>query len=164
MPPALHSVSLSGMMLQRGFWLYVWRIHTEGKVLLYVGRTGDESSPHASAPYDRFGQHLGRNKNANALKRNLEACGITLGDVDTYDFVHYGPIFDEADDFEAHKPLRDIVAALEKQLADALSAAGYDVLNKVHCRRPLDPQHWNLVQSAFATEFPHLNALEQRRS
>lgn len=147
-------------MLQRGFWLYVWRIHIGGKIFLYVGRTGDESSPHASAPYDRFGQHLGRNKNANALKRNLTANGITLSEVDTYDFVHYGPIFDEAADFESHKPRRDIVAALEKQLAEALKAAGYDVLNTVHCRRPLDPQHWELVRSAFSNEFPLLDSIE----
>ena len=54
----LHSLTLPGVMLGRGFWLYVWRIRVNSETLLYVGRTGDESSPHASAPYDRFGlQH-----------------------------------------------------------------------------------------------------------
>lgn len=105
MSPALHSLGLSGTMLERGFWLYVWRIHTRQETLLSVGRTGDESSPHASAPYDRFGQHLGRNKNANALKRNLEARGLRLDYIEAYDFVYYGPVFPEAEDFEAHKPL-----------------------------------------------------------
>jgi hypothetical protein len=158
--PALHSISLPGLMLERGFWLYVWRIHTGTQTLLYVGRTGDESSAKASAPYDRFGQHLGRNKNANALRRNLEKRDISLSEVETYDFVHYGPIFGEVDDFKTHKPLRDIVAALEKKLADELVAAGYDVLNTVHCRRPLDPRYWESVRSVFLTEFPNLNTSE----
>jgi hypothetical protein len=153
---ALHSLSLPGIMLQRGFWLYVWRIHLGAETLLYVGRTGDESSPHASAPYDRFGQHLGRNKNANALKRNLDAHGVALDHIDAYDFVFYGPIFAEVDDFEAHKPRRDAVAALEKELADSLAAAGYRVLNEVRCRRPLDPQLWHAVRQAFVEEFPKL--------
>ncbi len=156
MPAALHSLTLPGTMLERGFWLYVWRIHTGTETLLYVGRTGDESSPHASAPYDRFGQHLGRNKNANALKRNLEARGLRLDQVEAYDFVFYGPVFQEAESFEVHKPLRDAVAALEKKLADSLAAAGYTVLNKVHCRRPLDPELWDRVRNAFVDQFPEL--------
>lgn len=154
--PALHSISLPGLMLERGFWLYVWRIHTGRDTLLYVGRTGDESSPHASAPYDRFGQHLGRNKNANALRRNLEKHGLTLDQIDSYDFVFYGPLFPEVDDFEAHKPLRDAVAALEKKLADSLALAGHTVLNKVNCHRPLDLDLWKKVRDAFAKDFPEL--------
>lgn len=121
MPPALHSLSLPGVMLERGFWLYVWDIRVRNRRLLYVGRTGDESSAHASAPYDRFGQHLGRNKNANALRRNLMAQGIDLPHVDHHDFHFYGPIFPEAADITAHRPLRDITAALEKALADGLA-------------------------------------------
>jgi len=152
----VHSLTLPGVMLRRGFWLYVWRIRAKGKTLHYVGRTGDESSPRASAPYDRFGQHLGRNKNANALRRNLEAYGISLDQVDDYDFLFYGPIHDEATDLVTHKPLRDAVAALEKALADALGKAGYVVLNKIHCGRPLDPAEWNKVKDAFSAEFPGL--------
>jgi len=156
--PALniHSLTLPGEMLRRGFWLYVWRIRVKGETLLYVGRTGDESSPHASAPYDRFGQHLGRNRNANALRRNLEARGLTLDQIDAYDFVFYGPVHDEAADLAAHIPLRDAIAALEKALADELTIAGYTVLNKVHCRRPLDPAEWDKVRNAFGAEFPKL--------
>lgn len=143
-------------MMKRGFWLYVWRVHLRDEVLLYVGRTGDESSPHASAPYDRFGQHLGRNKNANALRRNLEAKGLSLDQVTAYDFVFHGPIFAEAEDIERHMPLRDIVAGLEKALADALAAAGYIVVNKVNCRRLLHQTHWAAVRNSFAKEFPAL--------
>lgn len=158
MAAALHRFSLPGVMLQRGFWLYVWDIRVGNQRLLYVGRTGDESSPHASAPYDRFGQHLGRNKNANALRRNLLARGVELSHVDHYDFHSFGPLHPEAADMESHRPLRDQVAALEKKLADRLSAAGYDVLNKVSCRRPLDPQLWAETCAAFQTAFPDLNS------
>lgn len=157
---ALHSVSLPGIMLERGFWLYVWRIHTGDETLLYVGRTGDESSRYASAPYDRFGQHLGRNRNANALKRNLEARGLRPDHIEAYDFVFYGPVFAEAVNIETHKPLRDTVAALEKKLADSLTAAGYRVLNRVHCRRSLDADQWRKAHAAFLEEFPELGAIE----
>lgn len=143
-------------MLERGFWLYVWRIHSDSEALLYVGRTGDESSPNASAPYNRFGQHLGRNKNANALKRNLEAMGLRLDQIEAYDFVFYGPVFAEAEDFETHKPRRDSVAALEKKLADSLTDVGYKVLNEVNCRRPLDFALWDRVKESFMREFPRL--------
>ncbi|MFC3059986.1 hypothetical protein [Paenirhodobacter populi] len=157
MPAALHRLSLPGVMLQRGFWLYVWDIRVGDQRLLYVGRTGDESSPHASAPYDRFGQHLGRNKNANALRRNLLARGVELAQVDHYDFHFFGPIHPEAADMDSHRPQRDQVAALEKKLADGLTQAGYDVLNKVSCRRPLDPQLWAEISAAFQGAFPNLN-------
>ncbi|WP_146612580.1 hypothetical protein [Paracoccus sediminilitoris] len=122
----------------------------------HVGRTGDESSPHASAPYGRFGQHLGRNDRQNALRRNLEKRGITLPQVDHYDFLFYGPVHPEAADRAAHIPLRDAMVAVEKKLADSLRAAGYTVLNRVHCRRPLDPALWDQVKAGFSGAFPEL--------
>ena len=62
--PTTHCLTLPGPMLRRGFWLYVWQVEdSEGGEWLYVGRTGDNSSPHASAPYTRMGQHLGKIKN-----------------------------------------------------------------------------------------------------
>ncbi|SEO00773.1 hypothetical protein SAMN05216227_10393 [Pseudorhodobacter antarcticus] len=152
----LHTLSLPGGMLERGFWLYVWDIQVGGERLLYVGRTGDEGNPQASAPYDRFGQHLGRNKNANALRRNLLARGIDLPQVDHYDFHFVGPIFPETADMESHIPYRDIVAALEKKLADCLSEAGYCVLNKISCRRPLQQEYWLKIRDAFEQVFPEL--------
>lgn len=124
--------------------------------MLYVERTGDESGPHASAPYDRFGQHLGRNKMQNALRRNLQTRGITLPQVAHYDFLFYGAVHPEAADMAAHIPLRDAVAAAEKKLADSLGAAGYTALNRVNCRRPLDPALWDQVRAGFLGAFPHL--------
>lgn len=143
-------------MIQRGFRIYVGRIWAQRETMLHVGRTGDESSPHASATYDRFGQNLGRNDRQNALRRNLETRGITLPQVDYYDFLFYGPVHPEATDMAAHIPLRDAVAAAEKKLADSLGAAGYTVLNRVNCRRPLDPALWDQVRAGFIGAFPEL--------
>jgi hypothetical protein len=72
--------------------------------------------------------------------------------------VAYGPILDEAPDksMEEHKVRRNIVGALEKQLADDLSAAGYDVLNPIRCKWPLDELLHAEVREAFAKDFERL--------
>ena len=75
MTASLHRLTLPGPMLQRGFWLYVWRVQTPMGERLYVGRTGDSSSPHATAPYTRMGQHLGFSKAQNSLRRLLSEAG-----------------------------------------------------------------------------------------
>lgn len=156
MAPATYRLTLPGDLLQRGFWLYVWRVETPEGERLYVGRTGDSSSPHATAPYRRMGQHLGSNANQNALRRNLEANDIRPEECRAFHFVAHGPLFPQADDMEAHRGPRDTVAALEKALADALRVAGYCVLNKVNCRRPLDEALFAEVRAAFAGDFPEL--------
>lgn len=57
-------VEFDGAFLQRGFWLYVWRVIAPNSTeVLYVGRTGDSSSPNAQSPFNRMGQHLGFQKN-----------------------------------------------------------------------------------------------------
>ena len=62
------TISLPGPLLQSGFWLYVWRIDVgDGREVLYVGRTGDSSSPNASPPYKRFGQHLSFQQAGNVI-------------------------------------------------------------------------------------------------
>jgi hypothetical protein len=67
MKPALHQLSLPGAMLARGFWLYVWEVTTtSGEKWLYVGRTGDSSSPNAQSPFARLSQHLSQNPRGNA--------------------------------------------------------------------------------------------------
>ncbi len=68
-----HVLSISGEVLQRGFWLYIWEIQTpKSNRLYYVGRTGDSSSINAQSPFNRMGQHLGFHKNSNVLRRHLE--------------------------------------------------------------------------------------------
>ncbi len=162
--PGTHVLVLPGAMLQRGYWLYVWRVASPGGEILYVGRTGDNSSPHAAAPFTRMGQHLGMAKNQNALRRHLTARGVDLHHCD-FRLVSHGPIHLEVDHppgasreprMAAHRPHRDSLGAMEKALADDLRAAGYDVVNRVACRWPLDPAAYGPIRAAFAREFPRL--------
>lgn len=163
-------------MLQRGFWLYVWRAEHPRGTFLYVGRTGDNPAPNAASPYNRLGQHLGANKNASALKNHLDK---HLGNgehknVTDFHMVCYGPVlpevmlkqaFDalpEADREEMraeHVRQRDLIGALEKRLAEALQEAGYLVLNTVRNRNEPDPAHWTTIRDAFTADFPGLEAV-----
>ncbi len=157
---SLHRLTLPGPMLQRGFWLYVWRVQTPNGERLYVGRTGDSSSPHATAPYTRMGQHLGFSKAQNSLRRLLTEAGVEPESCGQFDLISYGPIFPEigmtkdqvrADRMLLHTPVRDQVAALEKKLRNALVAAGYQVLNVVHSKKQCDAAHWEVVRIAVAS-------------
>ena len=161
----LHTLTLPGPMLQRGFWLYVWRIDTPKGERLYVGRTGDNSSPYATAPYTRMGQHLGFQKASNSLRRLLTEQGIKPEQCGQFDLVSYGPIFpeigktaeqDHGEQMELHKPFRDRMAALERDLRDALADAGYSVLNVVRSKTQSDPVKWRDVLAAFSANFPKL--------
>jgi len=167
--PSTQILSLPGPMLSRGFWLYVWRVQTPKGEKHYVGRTGDNSSPYASPAYIRMGQHLGRAKNTNALRQYLENAQIDPEDC-SYEMIAHGPIYDEVHNgfdysdsntkaalFEKHKPLRDDVAAMEKQLCDDLRAAGYFVFNDVNSKAQLNPKSWLPVRMAFTEEFPLLS-------
>lgn len=167
MTAALHSLSLPGAMLERGFWLYVWRAVSPVGDLHYVGRTGDNSSPHATAPYTRMGQHLGFAKNQNALRKHIEKRGIAPESCANFDLITHGPIYPEiikdTDDrdvlMERHKPFRNQVGAMEKLLCDDLKAAGYDVMNTVICRFQLSDDgaaKWEAAKNAFRDEFPRL--------
>jgi hypothetical protein len=162
MKPTTHSLTFNGKLLQRGFWLYVWEITTPRRELLYyVGRTGDSSSSNAQSPFNRMSQHLGFNERSNVLRRRLRARGINP-EACTFRLVTHGPILKEASGSEGHRGPRDITAALEKALAAALTDAGYNVINKVHCRTPLDDKLFANVRSAFAREFPNLTHKKER--
>jgi hypothetical protein len=150
-------LGFNGGFLQRGFWLYVWEVRVpHARSLYYVGRTGDTSSINAQSPFNRMGQHLGFAVASNMLRQHLddhqvkpERCSFRL--------VAYGPILPEADTRELHRERRDITAALEKALAEALRNAGYEVLNTVKCRKRLDRRRWTRVRKAFAVYFPKLD-------
>lgn len=137
-------------------------------VVHYVGRTGDNSSPKATAPYTRMGQHLGYNENQNALRKHLKKRGIEPDDCERFEFICYGPLFPEVgspelnrdDRMKLHTPIRNDVGALEKALAEALFNAGYEVLNTVKWRHEHDAAHWPAVRAAFAEHFPKLNATD----
>ena len=165
-------LTMPGPMLVRGFWLYIWRVEAPEGEVLYVGRTGDNSSPNAAAPYTRMGQHLGKSKSQNALRVHLEKRGIDPQSCTSFHLVSYGPIFPEVEREEGtsrkelmalHTPFRNIVGSLEKALADALKDAGYCVLNTVKWKHPLDEGKWKLVHAAFSEHFPNLKSSGKSR-
>lgn len=102
-----------------------------------------------------MGQHLGFNDNSNVLRRRLVKSGIAP-EACTFRLVAHGPITAEADSREEHVRRRDVIGALEKALAEAMAAAGYHVMNPVHCRMPLDVELFATVRAAFAQHFPRL--------
>ena len=152
----IHELTFNGGLLERGFWLYIWEITTlEQRRVYYVGRTGDSSSFNAQSPFNRMGQHLGFREESNAMRRQLQARGI-VPEKCSFRLVAHGPILEEAMTKEAHDSRRDKVGAMEKALAGAMCAAGYQVLNTVKCRVPLDEAAFAEVREAFAEKFPKL--------
>lgn len=159
-PLVIHEVRFEGGVLRRGFWLYVWEVTpTDMTPLYYVGRTGDSSSTNAQSPFNRMGQHLGFAKNSNMLRRHLiqhgavpESCAFRL--------IALGPIEQEArtPGRREHDERRDLVAAMEKALAELLASSGLTVMNRVACRKPLDEARFAHVRFAFSTAFPQLAA------
>jgi hypothetical protein len=157
-PLAIHEVRFEGGVLQRGFWLYVWEVTPADKApLYYVGRTGDSSSTNAQSPFNRMGQHLGFAKNSNMLRRHLiqhgavpESCAFRL--------IALGPIEQEArtPGRREHDQQRDLVAAMEKALAELLASSGLKVMNRVVSRKPLDESRFAQVRTAFEKAFPQL--------
>ena len=174
MPAAIQTLSFPGALTQRGFWLYVWRVtNLNGRELLYVGRTGDNSSPNATAPYTRMGQHLTYLKNPNALRAHLCRRGVRPEDCTKFVLIAFGPIYAEVEKdgsdretlMRRHTPFRDNTAVMEKRLCDGLKAAGYDVMNDVKCRRELTgdgEEQWRLARAAFCKEFPAQKPLDTR--
>ncbi len=166
----MHTMTMPGPMLKRGFWLYVWRVTAPEGEKLYVGRTGDNSSPNAAAPYTRMGQHLGFSKAQNSLRRLLMEQSIHPEECDSYELITYGPIFPEVSKskkldrnqlMELHTPSRNAVGALERKLANELKAAGYDVLNIVKWKHPYNEKLWHKVVDEFAVHFPKLKELNK---
>lgn len=154
----IYEVRFDGGILQRGFWLYVWEIAPpKGKTLFYVGRTGDSSSTNAQSPFNRMGQHLGFAKNSNMLRKHLIENGAEP-ELCSFRLVAVGPIEDESnvDTRHEHDKRRDVVAAMEKALAEQMIAAGCEVMNKVSCRKPLDAVRFAQVSAVFARAFPAL--------
>lgn len=159
--PALHEVSFRGGILQRGFWLYVWEITPpDGPTLYYVGRTGDSSSTKAQSPFNRMGQHLGFAANSCMLRRHLVHHTVQPEDC-SFRLIAVGPLHAEstANTRAEHDERRDLVAAMEKALAEALSAAGCLVMNRVASRKHLDRARFEEVRAAFIEALPQLAAV-----
>lgn len=144
----LHQLTFDGGILERGFWLYVWRIQHQQEKVLYVGRTGDSSSRYASSPFSRLGQHLDirPTATANTLLRNLQAAGFTPEKCN-FEMLAVGPLFPEQPDITSHRQHRDIVAPLEAKLAAHLRAQGHTVLGTHPKAKPFDQQVFAQVLS-----------------
>mgnify|MGYP001560457347 FL=1 len=119
----------SGSLLKRGFWIYLWRIRSREKMIIYVGRTGDNSSRYASSPFNRLSTHLDLRQTAkgNSLVRLLKGKGINPVSC-TFEMLAVGPLFKEQRSYRSHKPYRDRTALLEAELASYLKEKGYEVL------------------------------------
>jgi hypothetical protein len=131
-------MGFQGEVLQRGFWLYVWEIIYGQTTYVYVGRTGDSSSPNASSPFSRIGQHLDFRENAkgNSLVKRLRE-----KDVDPrrskFRMLALGPLFQEQESFEAHKPFRDQMATFEYETATYLRKMEFNVLGTHQKGKPV---------------------------
>ncbi len=152
-----HSMKFDGQLLARGFWLYIWDIRNPSGRHLYVGRTGDSSSPHAQSPFRRIGQHLDPRPRAkgNALGRQLQREGIDHLSC-TFEMTAIGPLFPERETIAEHQPTRDQMAALERALADILGQRGYHVLGTHPRPVPPDPALLAQVQAIVDPKFPML--------
>jgi hypothetical protein len=127
----IHEVGFKGALLERGFWLYVWRVRQDSREALYVGRTGDSSSRFAASPFSRLSRHLDlRPKaSANMLLRNVRKAGFDPLQC-SYSLLAFGPLYKEQLDLESHRKYRDQIAPLESALAAQLGKDGYVVLGK----------------------------------
>ena len=124
-----HELKFSGALIERGFWLYVWRVSHKNERVLYVGRTGDSSSKYAASPFNRLGQHLDirPNATANTLLRNIRARGFDPL-VCEYHLISIGPLYPEQNNIEEHRKYRDLISPLESALAQYLKDNGHEVV------------------------------------
>ena len=139
-------MTFNGRILERGFWLYIWEIRFAKKKYIYVGRTGDSSSPNASSPFNRIGQHLDFKPKAkgNALARQLKKAGVEPKS-SKFRMAAFGPIFKEQNSFESHKKYRDQMATLEYEIADLLRSKGFEVLGTHHKKAPVDRKRFTVI-------------------
>ncbi len=152
----VRTMEFSGKLLRRGFWIYVWDIRGSSR-LLYVGRTGDSSSPNASSPFRRIGQHLDTSSHAkgNALGKRLKDARVDP-ETCTFQMTAIGPIFDEQENMDDHRPLMYRTAALEKALAAELKRRGYNVLGTHDCSSEPEPALFDHLLSKLDGTFPPL--------
>jgi len=146
----VHHISFPGAILERGFWLYVWRIQSGARVFFYVGRTGDSSSKFAASPFSRLSQHLDVRQNAaaNMLLRHVRRMGLDPLAC-KFDLIALGPLFPEQPTLELHREFRDRMAPLEAELATYLRSKGLEVVGNHRTNTVADTQLLAEVQSAF---------------
>jgi hypothetical protein len=155
--PLLQRRGVGDSGLSRGFWLCVWKIKGLDATYVYVGRTGDSSSPHAQSPFNRIGQHLDSRENAkgNALRKQLTRVGVNC-ECCEFDMVAVGPLFPEQGSMDAHRPVRDTMGALESGLAVYLRDRGYRVIGTHGSRQAPNGDLFGEVCSVVDSSFPRI--------
>lgn len=156
---ALQGMSFDGRVLRRGFWLYYWLISDRARTLVYVGRTGDNSSPNAGSPFLRIGQHLDSRANAkaNALLKQLRKRSVDPAEC-KFTMRALGPIFPEQRSMPEHIPYRDRMAALECAVARWFRDHGFEVMGDHRCRKSVDRDLLARVLESIKTD----GAIEER--
>ena len=148
-------LSLPPQLLQRGFWVYAWKIiGPRDEQCCYVGMTGDVTRV-AQSPFGRATSTLGANKNANTLRAALVTKGVDPENCKALTLAAYGPLYD-ASDAENYMTHWHKVRALERAVFDALKSDGFEPINK---KRPdgrpdYDASLFEAIRSAFASRFP----------
>ncbi len=133
--------NFSGRILERGFWLYVWKVTAPNKTVFYVGRTGDSSSANAASPFSRLSAHLETKPTAkgNSMHCRLVSAGIDPTDAE-FEMAAAGPLFPEQTTFEDHRQYRNRMAAMEKELAQRLEEGGWTVVGTHASKHDVDRQ------------------------
>src|ERR1700738_2722495 len=127
----LHQFSIPAQILERGFWLYVWKVGLPDETIVhYVGMTGDTGAAIAQSAMNRVAAHLGRNIKSNALRRYLKSkCDVDLEDCVSVYFYACGPVYEKPSAGE-YATQRGRVAALEKHLWAQMQSGNYQMLNR----------------------------------
>lgn len=150
----LHRTSFPGAMLERGFWLYAWRISCGEQQFFYVGRTEDSSSQYAASPFSRLGRHLDIlvSAKANTLLRHVRARKLDPFKC-AFELVAFGPLFPEQATLALHREFRDQIAPLETSLAQMLRSRGLHVVGTHGAPGSPDPALQAEVKRVFNAEF-----------
>ena len=155
--PKLNVVNLAPELLERGFWLYVWKIALpDGSFVHYVGMTGDTVPKNgAQSAFKRIADHLGVNKNSNQLRKYLSHRHVSPEQCRSLNFFAFGPIGKVPKDPAEYSRERGKIAALERSLCMWLRKGGYVVLHKdPGTRFAHGEEDWNEVRAALRGHFP----------
>lgn len=152
----VYQTSFHGQMLERGFWLYIWRIKHKksNSEHWYVGRTGDSSSPNAASPISRLSAHLNikQKAKANTLIKNIHKVGLDPKFCQ-FKLASVGPVFAEQATFAEHVPFRDTVGKLEAEIAFTMREKGLSVLGTHPKRGNFDEELFSAAMKNFNTAF-----------
>ena len=143
----VQTMTFDGAVLNRGYWLYLWRITSGANLFIYVGRTGDSSSNNAGSPFTRIGNHLDSRPTAkgNSLWKQLTKEKVNPQKCN-FEMTAIGPIFPEEKETTKHRERRDQMAALEREISNYLKTSGFKVLGVHHSNKRNDQ---NLIDSVI---------------